>query len=143
MNLGENIKQLRIKADLTQNELAERLYVSRELVSKWEQGLRRPDEQSAEKLALIFCVSADEFIEKNYEILEELQSCFSCDEENESEILNNFLSKISKRDRCIFVRRYYYFDGIEEISSQCGLSVSYVRTVLSRTRKKLKKYSGR
>ncbi len=40
MALGENIRKLREKANLTQQQLAERLYVSRQTVSRWESGVR-------------------------------------------------------------------------------------------------------
>ena len=44
MDLGERIASARAEAGVTQQELAEMLFVSRELVSKWELGQRRPDE---------------------------------------------------------------------------------------------------
>ena len=36
MNLGEKIKELRLKNDMTQDDLASRCYVTRNAVSKWE-----------------------------------------------------------------------------------------------------------
>ena len=41
--LSENIKTLRKARGLSQQELAERLHVVRQTVSKWEQGLSVPD----------------------------------------------------------------------------------------------------
>ena len=41
--LNENIKELRKLKDLSQEELADRLHVVRQTVSKWEQGLSVPD----------------------------------------------------------------------------------------------------
>lgn len=38
MNLGEKIRQLRVERRLTQEQLAEKLYVSFQTVSKWETG---------------------------------------------------------------------------------------------------------
>lgn len=38
MGFGENLRQLRRERRLSQEELAERLMVSRQAVSKWEQG---------------------------------------------------------------------------------------------------------
>ena len=43
MTIGERIKQLRKKNDLTQEKLADYLCVSYQAVSKWECGLSSPD----------------------------------------------------------------------------------------------------
>ena len=54
--------------------------------------------------------------------------------------VNDFLSSLSVRDRAVFVRRYYFFEDAAEIGAAYGISAGYVRTVLMRTRKKLKRY---
>ena len=51
MDIGGRIAELRKEIGLTQQELADRLYVSRQLVSKWESGDRRPDYKTVEKIA--------------------------------------------------------------------------------------------
>ena len=43
MNIGERITALRKEKDISQAELAKRLNVSRQAVSKWEQGVSSPD----------------------------------------------------------------------------------------------------
>ena len=43
MNIGERITALRKEKDISQTELAKRLNVSRQAVSKWEQGISSPD----------------------------------------------------------------------------------------------------
>ncbi len=50
MGFAENLKQLRVEKHLSQEELAEMLDVSRQAVSKWEQGIGYPE---AEKLLLL------------------------------------------------------------------------------------------
>jgi len=52
--LNENIKNLRISKGLTQEELANRLNVVRQTVSKWEKGYSVPDAQMLKMLAEIF-----------------------------------------------------------------------------------------
>lgn len=42
-DIGKNIKQLRIEQDMTQDQLAERLFVTRQTVSNYETGKSRPD----------------------------------------------------------------------------------------------------
>ena len=62
MNLGERIFQLRTKQELSQNDLAEMLNVSRQSVSKWENNNAIPDLEKAVKLSEIFGVSLDELV---------------------------------------------------------------------------------
>ena len=59
MNLAEKISKLRKKAGLSQEELAERLDVSRQAVSKWEIGESRPDIEKILALSELFLVSTD------------------------------------------------------------------------------------
>ena len=53
MNLGERITALRKERNISQGELAKRLEVSRQAVSKWEQGLSSPDTNKLIQLARI------------------------------------------------------------------------------------------
>ncbi len=48
-----------------------------------------------------------------------------------------FLKTLTKRDRDIFLCRYYFFFTSEKIADRHGLSRNHVLTILSRTRKKL------
>ena len=60
--LQENIKILRTQKGMSQEELAEKLSVVRQTVSKWEQGLSVPDSELLIKLAEIFEVSVGELL---------------------------------------------------------------------------------
>lgn len=42
MKIGEKIKNFRIKANMTQSELASKLNISRQSISKWEQEINIP-----------------------------------------------------------------------------------------------------
>lgn len=59
MNLNEQITQLRKERKMSQEELAERLQVSRQSVSKWENGLSNPDTENLIRLAEIFQVDVN------------------------------------------------------------------------------------
>lgn len=59
MNLGERIFELRKKSGLSQEELAEKLGVSRQSVSKWESGNVMPDIDKALAMCELFGVSTD------------------------------------------------------------------------------------
>lgn len=60
--LGENIKALRKAKGLSQQELAERLHVVRQTVSKWEQGLSVPDSDLLVRLAEALEVTVAELL---------------------------------------------------------------------------------
>lgn len=62
VNFGEKIKQLREEKGMTQQSLAEKLYVTRQAVSRWECGARYPDLLTAKKIAQILDVSVDELL---------------------------------------------------------------------------------
>ncbi|MBE6130211.1 MAG: helix-turn-helix transcriptional regulator [Erysipelotrichaceae bacterium] len=62
MTIGEKIKELRIKNDLTQEKLADYLFVSYQAVSKWECGLSNPDLSLIGPLTKLFNVTADELL---------------------------------------------------------------------------------
>ena len=53
MNIGERIMALRKENSISQTELAKRLNVSRQAVSKWEQGVSSPDTERLIRLAEI------------------------------------------------------------------------------------------
>ena len=59
MKLAEKITMLRKRAGLSQEELAEKLKVSRQAVSRWEQGAAVPDTANVVQLARLFGVATD------------------------------------------------------------------------------------
>ena len=56
-----------------------------------------------------------------------------------SEVINAFLAEEKEKDRIIFVRRYYYSDGISDIAERVGISEAALAMRLSRMRARLKK----
>ena len=60
--LNENIKALRKTKGLTQDELAIRLNVVRQTVSKWEKGLSVPDAEMLQKIAEVFEVDVSKLL---------------------------------------------------------------------------------
>lgn len=57
--LGERLKKLRESRSLTQDELAEALGVSKQAVSQYERGVRRPDYETLSAICDLFNVSSD------------------------------------------------------------------------------------
>ncbi len=80
--------------------------------------------------------------------LEELSECVRASETPEDtvaakdlgEAVNRFLGTLGARERSIFLRRYFFTDSIGEIAQRHGLRESNVLMILSRTRKKLRRF---
>ena len=64
---GENLKMLRKQKGFSQEELAVRLHVVRQTISKWEKGLSVPDAEMLIRLAEILEVSVSELLGENLE----------------------------------------------------------------------------
>lgn len=62
VEFGEKVKQIREEKGMTQQTLAEKLYVTRQAVSRWECGARYPDLLTAKKIAKLLDVSLDELL---------------------------------------------------------------------------------
>ena len=62
MNFGEKIQKLRNQNEWTQEQLAEKLYVSRTAVSKWESGKGYPNIDSLRDIAKLFNKTIDELL---------------------------------------------------------------------------------
>lgn len=70
MNLGENLFQARKKKGLSQEAVAEKLGVSRQTISKWENDETLPDIRQAKKLAVLYSLTLDELIEFDADVQE-------------------------------------------------------------------------
>lgn len=62
MEFGEKLQQLRKQNNLTQEQLAEKLYVSRTAVSKWESGKGYPNIDSLKSISKLFQVTIDDLL---------------------------------------------------------------------------------
>jgi len=80
-------------------------------------------------------------------VLDELTECVPSAQSVEDEIdgreltalLNRFLAQLDGTERRVFLCRYWYMKPVKEIASQQGFSESKVKSMLLRTRKKLRK----
>ncbi len=62
MEFNEKLQELRKSKSLTQEELAEALFVSRTAISKWESGRGYPSIDSLKEISRFFCVTIDDLI---------------------------------------------------------------------------------
>lgn len=86
MNLGNSLFQARKKCGLSQEDVAGRLGVSRQTVSKWETDETVPDIRQAKKMSVIYHVSLDELIDFDLDIKEIQEAIDKTDEEVEEKI---------------------------------------------------------
>ncbi len=142
MNIGKRIAELRTANDMSQQTLAELLFLSRDLVSKWENGMRRPDFQTIERIAEVFRISVDSIVEKKDLFFEELSDCFpealEISEERLTAVLNSFLRKSKPKNTDLFLKRYYFQYTITAIADEYKIKENHVRSILSKMRKRLK-----
>ena len=67
MKFEEKLIKLRKSNGMSQEELAEKLHVSRQAISRWEQGATMPDGTNLIKLGELFGVSIDYLLHDDYE----------------------------------------------------------------------------
>lgn len=71
MELGNQIKKYRKELSLSQDDLAQKVYVSRQTVSNWENNKNYPDVNSLVLLSEVFDTSIDNLIKGDIEIMKE------------------------------------------------------------------------
>ena len=72
MELSAQIKKYRTELNLSQEELAEKVYVTRQTISNWENGKSYPDIHSLLLLSSLFNVSLDQLIKGDIETMKEI-----------------------------------------------------------------------
>ena len=70
MNLGNSLFHARKKCGLSQEEVAERLGVSRQTISKWETDETLPDIRQSKRMALLYNLTLDELIDFDLDVNE-------------------------------------------------------------------------
>lgn len=86
MNLGNSLFHARKKCGLSQEEVAEKLGVSRQTISKWETDETLPDIRQSKRLALLYHLSLDELIDFDLDVQEVEQAIARSNEQLEEKI---------------------------------------------------------
>ncbi len=86
MDLGDNLANARKKSGLSQEQVAERLGVSRQTISKWETNETLPDIRQSKRLAVLYGLTLDKLIEFDLEQQEIEQAIDKVSEETQRKI---------------------------------------------------------
>ena len=70
MTIAEKIKQLRKDNSMTQEDLAEKLNVSRQTISKWETSVTIPDVDNIVAISILFNITTDELLDYRAETVQ-------------------------------------------------------------------------
>lgn len=156
---SEVIADLRNRNAMSQQELADRLFVSRSLVAMWETGARTPDSLSVERMAEIFGVKPGDILgDVRYAFVSGLErdlidrefddftdrgtesGATDSGTERAERIIEDFFNRIGSRDREIFMSRYFAMKALKTIAEETGTSLPAVKKRLFKIRKKLKAF---
>ena len=114
MTFGKKLAFLRKQANLTQNELAKKINVSRQAISKWESGIGLPDIDNINKIANIFNVKIDELLDyKIEEIKFELDTA--------EEVIDKENSKFKNVEKFI-LQKFSNAERIEKLTREIKLT---------------------
>ena len=98
MKISEKIRQNRQRAGMTQEQLANKIGVSAQAVSKWENGVSMPDICLLPNLAEVFGVSIDELFDLTVEHkLNRIENRLDIDESFSDELFNEYKTFIEER----------------------------------------------
>lgn len=87
MELGKKLRQARQEAGLTQEQAAERLFVSRQTISNWENEKTYPDITSVVRLSDLYSISLDELLKGDSKMLEHLEESTDIVKSNQKLVL--------------------------------------------------------
>ena len=96
MFFNEKLKMLRKENGLTQEELAEKLNVSRQAITKWESGDGTPDIENLKQISILFGISIDELVKEDRNVQIEKKEKYSLVQELEIDHTKHYDIKICK-----------------------------------------------
>lgn len=126
--IGDRIKELRNKKELTQAELADKLGFTSQTVSNWESGTREPDIDALTQLASLFNVSLDYLLLGRQEESLHSMRCPVCG--GERFVKSQYLDSTSKESKVTCVKCGYTFSIRSDIKVQYYGKVKELNSVL-------------
>lgn len=126
MEIGKKIKQLRAKAGLTQEQLASRLDVTPQAISKWENDAAMPDIATLPVLAETFGVTIDDLFDLTVEQrFNRIESRLDIEETVSEDLFHeyeSFLSEQKKKEefqeRALFLLTYLYWHRMNSFAQK-------------------------
>lgn len=116
MTLGEKIKELRIKNNLSQEDLASKLNVSRQAISKWEKDIALPDTNNLIMLSKLFGITLDELVNQDRS-----ESCSNSKEEVTSNSIDDNKTIVSN-ENTDFTKKPSFIITLSIFGALCFLS---------------------
>lgn len=128
MDLGSKIRKLRFRASLTQEQLADRLGISAQAVSKWENAVAMPDISLLPELSDIFGISIDELFDLTAEQkFRRIESRINIQEELESDVFREYEAFLKEQaeqgkepQRAVALLAHLYHHRMEAYSKKAG-----------------------
>ncbi len=129
IELGNRIKQLRLKKGITQDTLAKALNVSFQTISKWENNVSMPDIQLLPEIAVYFGCTIDELFDlseqaqlKRIENMLDMQSVLSMDEFTQAaQFLTDKLGKASCKSDAVRLLAELYNHKADELRKKAEI----------------------
>lgn len=121
MKFGDNLKQIRKSKKISQEELAEKLGVSRQSVSKWETGENFPSMQNIMCLCDVFKCNINDLVQEDFTDINSL------DEEIKMSVVK--FKKEKQKKMKIISKFIYVLSKIAEIMTEVGIAVLAVLAI--------------
>ena len=99
MKIGVKLKEARLQAGLTQENVAEEIQVTRQTISNWETEKSFPDIVSVIKLSTLYNISLDKLLKGDEEMIEHLEKSTNIVKSNQKliiAIIANVMSRTGK-----------------------------------------------
>ena len=87
MKIEMQLKDARVQAGLTQEQVAEKIMVTRQTISNWENGKSLPDIVSIMKLSDLYQISIDELLKGDQRMKEKIEKDANAAKENKSVLI--------------------------------------------------------
>lgn len=127
MDIGSKIRQLRYKASLTQEQLAEQLGLSAQAVSKWENAVAMPDISLLPELAEVFGVSIDELFDLTADQkMHRIENCLGMQDELEPDVFRDYEAFLKEqtggkdRQRAVSLLAHLYHHRLESYAKKAA-----------------------
>ena len=95
MEIGKKLKKARVQSGLTQENVAEKINVSRQAISNWENEKSYPDIISVIELSNLYSISLDDLLKGDEKMIEHLEESTNVVKSNQKMIALAFSAKIN------------------------------------------------